>query len=260
MDILLLERGIFQSRERAARSIKAGVIHVNGKRADKAAMKVDADCEIHVSDNAEPYVSRGGIKLQKALDLFKIDLMDKIVLDVGASTGGFTHCMLMGGAKRVYAIDAGHDQLARILRDDPRVVVMEGTNIRYVTHLKGEERADFAAIDVSFISLVKVMDSVLNLLKDGGSVVSLIKPQFEAGRNRVNKKGVVRDRMVHLEVVKGVVDQWEERGAALKDLTFSPVRGPRGNIEYLAYLSKGGPGEDNRELIRDVVEKSHLLL
>lgn len=262
LDVLLFEKGLFQSREKARNSIMAGVVYVDGVREDKAGMKFDEESDIFIKENINPFVSRGGLKLEKALDFFGIDLKGKTAMDVGASTGGFTDCMLKRGAVKVFAIDVGYGQLAWKIRNDPRVVIMERTNIRYVTELENDEKTDFAAVDVSFISLVKVIGAILNLLNDEGCLVTLIKPQFEAGREKVKKSGVVRDSSVHTEVIKMVVDFFKKDGLKLLGLTYSPVKGPEGNIEYLAYFSKGNVEDAAAvdELIDTVVEESHKLL
>ncbi len=238
LDVLLVKKGFFETREKARSAVMAGVVFVNNSKEDKSGTKFSEDCEIYVKENINPYVSRGGLKLEKAMKAFGIDLKDKIALDIGASTGGFTDCMLKNGAAKVYAIDVGYGQLAWELRNDPRVVCMERTNIRYVKPEDIDELADFATIDVSFISLKKVLPAVKNLLKENAEVVCLIKPQFEAGREKVGKHGVVRDPDVHREVVDGIVDMALSIGFKVKDISFSPIKGPEGNIEYLLYISK----------------------
>lgn len=263
LDVLLVEKGFFDSREKARKSIMAGLVFVDNNRVDKSGEKVKTSAEIIVKGNAIPYVSRGGLKLEKAMREFNLDLKDKVCMDVGASTGGFTDCMLKNGATKVFAIDVGYGQMAWELRTDPRVVCMERTNIRYVKEEDLGERADFSSIDVSFISLRLVLPVVWELLKDDGEVVALIKPQFEAGREKVGKKGVVRDPKVHKEVIERITGFAIEKGFKLKGLSFSPIKGPEGNIEYLAYLSKNRDNildmsEDKlNSLIDEVVEKSH---
>lgn len=259
IDVLLVQKGFFDTREKARKNIMAGLVFVDGVRVDKAGEKVDIDSEIEIKGNAIPYVSRGGLKLEKALLSFNINLKDKVTIDIGASTGGFTDCMLKNGAKKVFAIDVGYGQLAWELRNDPRVVVMERTNIRYVKPEDLGEFADFASIDVSFISLKLVLPVVKGLLKDEGEIVALIKPQFEAGREKVGKKGVVRDPDVHREVIKEIIDFAKSIDLTIKGLQFSPIKGPEGNIEYLLYLSKNiDNGIENLEsLIINIVNEAH---
>ncbi|MGP1612709.1 MAG: TlyA family RNA methyltransferase [Catonella sp.] len=238
LDVLLIERGFFESREKAKAVIMAGEVFVNGQREDKAGSKFDKDAEIEVRGKVLKYVSRGGLKLEKAVEVYGIDLENKVCIDIGSSTGGFTDCMIQHGAVLVYAIDVGTNQLAWKLREDPRVVSMEKTNIRYVTEDQLPQKADFASVDVSFISLTKVLPSAICLLKEEAEMVCLIKPQFEAGREKVGKKGVVRDFAVHREVIEMVVNFSIELNFLIKGLTFSPVKGPEGNIEYLLYMEK----------------------
>lgn len=238
LDVLLIERGFFESREKAKAVIMAGEVFVNGQREDKAGSKFDKDAEIEVKGKVLKYVSRGGLKLEKAVEVYGIDLENKVCIDIGSSTGGFTDCMIQHGAVLVYAIDVGTNQLAWKLREDPRVVSMEKTNIRYVTEDQLPQKADFASVDVSFISLTKVLPSAICLLKEEAEIVCLIKPQFEAGREKVGKKGVVRDFAVHREVIEMVVNFSIELNFLIKGLTFSPVKGPEGNIEYLLYMEK----------------------
>ncbi|SEF82526.1 23S rRNA (cytidine1920-2'-O)/16S rRNA (cytidine1409-2'-O)-methyltransferase [Caloramator fervidus] len=260
LDVLLVQKGFFETREKARKNIMAGLVFVNGVRIDKAGEKIDVNAHIEVKGNAIPYVSRGGLKLEKAILSFKIDLKDKIAIDVGASTGGFTDCMLKNGARKVYAIDVGYGQLAWELRNDPRVVVMERTNIRFVKRDDIGELADFSSIDVSFISLKLVLPVVKELLKEDGEIVALIKPQFEAGREKVGKKGVVKDPKVHEEVIKQIAHFSLEKGFTIKGLDFSPIKGPEGNIEYLIYLSKKQDEakiNDLDDLIVKTVEQAH---
>ena len=238
LDVLLTERGFLDSREKAKAVIMAGEVFVNGKREDKAGSKFDREADIEVKGKVLKYVSRGGLKLEKAVEMYGLDLAGKICIDIGSSTGGFTDCMLQNGAIKVYAIDVGTNQLAWKLREDERVVSMEKTNIRYVTEHQIPEKADFASVDVSFISLTKVLPAAVNLLKDEAYMVCLIKPQFEAGREKVGKKGVVRDFSVHKEVVELITKSAVELNFFIKGLTFSPVKGPEGNIEYLIYMQK----------------------
>ncbi len=262
LDILLVEKGIFTSRERAKTSIMAGKIFVDGQRVDKAGEKVNIDSEIIFKGQEIPYVSRGGLKLEKAMKEFGISLDNKTCMDIGASTGGFTDCMLQNGAKKVFSIDVGYGQFAWKLRTDSRVVCMERTNIRYVTPEDIGEAIDFASIDVSFISLKKIMPATINLLSTEGEVVALIKPQFEAGKEKVGKKGVVRDINVHKEVVKSIVDYLYSENLNILAVSYSPIKGPEGNIEYLVYFTK----DKNREStfsINDIeitVNESHNLL
>lgn len=238
LDVLLIERGFFESREKAKAVIMAGEVFVNGQREDKAGSKFDREADIEVKGKTLKYVSRGGLKLEKAVETYNLELKDKVCIDIGSSTGGFTDCMLQNGAVRVYAIDVGTNQLAWKLREDPRVISMEKTNIRYVTGEDLPEKANFASVDVSFISLTKVLPSAVNLLKEDALMVCLIKPQFEAGREKVGKKGVVRDYAVHKEVIALVINFAASLNFFIKGLTFSPVKGPEGNIEYLLYMQK----------------------
>ncbi|MBO6161776.1 MAG: TlyA family RNA methyltransferase [Eubacterium sp.] len=239
LDILITDRGLAPSREKAKAIIMSGIVYVDGEKEDKAGALFEESVGIEVRGKTLPYVSRGGLKLEKAMQTFPITLENAVCMDVGASTGGFTDCMLQNGASKVFAVDVGHGQLDWKLRNDSRVVCMERTNIRYVTTADiGDELLDFASIDVSFISLSKVLPPVMAMLRDGGQVVALIKPQFEAGREKVGKKGVVRDKQVHLEVIREVLGFAEGAGFILGGLTFSPVKGPEGNIEYLVWLIK----------------------
>lgn len=238
LDVLLVEKGLAPSREKAKAIIMAGIVYVDGNKEDKAGTTFPENAVIEVKGKTLPYVSRGGLKLEKAMQKFPITLSGKVCMDVGSSTGGFTDCMLQNGATKVYAIDVGHGQLAWKLRNDERVVCMEKTNIRYVVPEDIDELAAFSSIDVSFISLTKVLLPVKNLLTEDGQVVCLIKPQFEAGREKVGKKGVVRDRAVHEEVIRMVMDYAASIDFYPLALDFSPVKGPEGNIEYLLFLSK----------------------
>ena len=259
LDVLLVKRGLAVSREKAKAVIMAGNVYVENQKEDKAGTMFPDTVNIEVRGSTLKYVSRGGLKLEKAMDHFGLDLTGKICMDVGSSTGGFTDCMLQNGAVKVYAIDVGHGQLDWKLRNDPRVVCMEETNIRYVTPEQIEDRADFSSIDVSFISLTKVLIPVYHLLKEEGEVVCLIKPQFEAGREKVGKKGVVRDAQVHLEVIEKVMDFAREAGYGLLHLEYSPIKGPEGNIEYLLHLKKSAPGllESPQAVARQIVEQAH---
>ncbi len=242
LDVFLTERGDFPSRQKAQAAIMAGLVYMDGQIADKAGTQVTGDEEIEVRGSDCPYVSRGGFKLEKALDVFGIDVSGMSCLDIGASTGGFTDCMLQRGAARVYAVDVGTNQLDWKLRSDPRVVCMEKTNFRYADGSLIPERVYFACTDVSFISLKHILPPAWLLLRDGGGMVCLIKPQFEAGREQVGKNGIVRDPAVHLEVILRVFGYAAENGFTVKDLSYSPVKGGKGNIEFLAFLEKE-PGE-----------------
>lgn len=259
LDVLLVERGLSESREKAKATIMAGLVFVDNQRVDKAGTKLSPDVEITVKGNPIPYVGRGGLKLEKAMQAFPIDLEDKTMMDIGASTGGFTDCALQNGAAKVFAVDVGYGQLAWKLRTDERVVNMERTNIRYVTVADIGAPVDFISIDVSFISLLKIMPAVEPLLKEGGTMVTLIKPQFEAGREHVGKGGIVRDPAIHREVIRRVTDGIAGCGISPLDLTFSPIKGADGNIEYLLYSRKDQPvhNEITDEKIDGIVEKSH---
>ncbi len=239
LDVILVKQGFASSREKAKALLMAGNVFVDGQREDKAGTAFDeGKIHIEVKGNSMKYVSRGGLKLEKAMEQFPIVLAHTVCMDIGASTGGFTDCMLQNGAERVYAVDVGHGQLAWKLRSDERVVCMERTNFRYVTPEDIGQKIDFASVDVSFISLTKILIPARNLLKPQGHMVCLIKPQFEAGRDKVGKKGVIRDSAVHEEVIRKVVDYSDLAGFAVKGLTYSPIKGPEGNIEYLIYLEK----------------------
>ena len=247
LDVLLVNRGLAASREKAKAVIMAGIVYVDGQKEDKAGATFVDTVNIEVRGNTLKYVSRGGLKLEKAMSHFGLSLEGKVCMDVGASTGGFTDCMLQNGAVKVYSIDVGHGQLDWKLRNDPRVVCMERTNIRYVTPEDIGEPASFVSIDVSFISLTKVLTPVRELLAENGEIVCLIKPQFEAGQEKVGKKGVVRDPKVHLEVIRAVMDFASSIGFEILHLEFSPIKGPEGNIEYLLHLKKQPEGyvQDN---------------
>ncbi|MCX7696032.1 MAG: TlyA family RNA methyltransferase [Caloramator sp.] len=261
IDVLLVEKGFFDTREKARKNIMAGLVFVNNQRVDKPGEKVSVDSEILVKGQAIPYVSRGGLKLEKAIKSFNINLNNKVAMDVGASTGGFTDCMLKNGAIKVFAIDVGYGQMAWELRNDERVVCMERTNIRYVTKEQIGELVDFTSIDVSFISLKLVLPVVKELSKEEAEVICLIKPQFEAGREKVGKKGVVRDKGVHIEVIKSVLEFATSIGFSIKGLTFSPIKGPEGNIEYLLYLiNKKEMSQLDDKMIENIVEEAHKTL
>jgi len=257
LDVLLLNRGYFDSRSKAQAVIMSGDVYVDGQKADKAGACYDINAEIEVRGSVCPYVSRGGLKLEKALRDFGVDPTGFVCSDSGASTGGFTDCLLQQGAKKVFAIDVGYGQLAWKIRNDPRVVTMERTNIRYVTPEQIGEPLDLSVVDVSFISLKLVLPVIKNLLnQDNGRVLCLIKPQFEAGKEKVGKKGVVRDPAVHEEVLCGFVELAKSLAFTIRDLTFSPVKGPEGNIEFLGYLSLE-PGEDRVPDISELVQQAH---
>jgi len=260
LDVLLVKNELATSREKAKAIIMSGNVFVDGIREDKAGSLFKEDARIEVKGNPNPYVSRGGLKLAKAFDVFQCSVEDKICADVGSSTGGFTDCMLQNGAKKVYAIDVGRGQLDWKLRSDPKVVTMEKTNIRYVTPEDFADEIDFSSIDVSFISLTKVLPAVYNYLTPQGEVIALIKPQFEAGREKVGKKGVVKDPLVHAQVIEKMVVSAKEIGFQVKGLDFSPIKGPEGNIEYLMYLKKidNNQEEVNQKTIhqREVVEEA----
>ncbi|APF24434.1 MULTISPECIES: TlyA family RNA methyltransferase [Clostridium] len=261
LDILLVEKGIITSREKAKACIMEGRVYVNGQKVDKAGEKVGVDSDIEYRGDTLKYVSRGGLKLEKAMATWDLTLDDKVCMDIGASTGGFTDCMLQNGAAKVFAVDVGYGQFAWKLRTDERVVCMERTNIRYVTPEDiDNDLLDFASIDVSFISLKKIMPATLGLLKDDGEVVALIKPQFEAGREKVGKKGVVREISTHKEVVHGIIDFLLEQDLNVLGVGYSPIKGPEGNREYLVYFSKNKDKESSfvKEDIDAVVEASHV--
>ena len=261
LDVLMVNRGLAQSREKAKAIIMSGIVYVDGQKEDKAGSSFEDTVQIEVRGHTLAYVSRGGLKLEKAMTHFGVRLEGKVCMDVGASTGGFTDCMLQNGAVKVYSVDVGHGQLAWKLRNDPRVVCMEKTNIRYVKPEDIGEQLDFASIDVSFISLTKVLGPVKALLREDGQIVCLIKPQFEAGREKVGKKGVVREKSTHLEVIRMVMDFAESLGFEALNLEFSPIKGPEGNIEYLLYLQNRPEGYESRGAgeIRpeQVVEEAH---
>lgn len=259
LDSELFNRGLVPSRERGRALIMAGVVYVGGQKALKAGQTVKPEDVIEVRENINPFVSRGGLKLQKAMANFPITLQDTVCIDVGASTGGFTDCMLMNGAKKVYAVDVGYGQLAWKLRTDERVVNLERTNFRHCTREQIPDEADFASVDVSFISLKIILPVLHTLLKDSGEAVCLIKPQFEAGRENVGKKGVVRDISVHESVVRDITTFASENGFLVLGLTFSPIKGPEGNIEYLMHIRKAETGElqIDQESITELVRLSH---
>ena len=250
LDVLLVKRNLAESREKAKALIMSGIVYVNGQKEDKAGTTFEETAPIEVRGSTLKYVSRGGLKLEKAMDRFGVRLDGKICMDVGASTGGFTDCMLQNGAVKVYSVDVGHGQLAWKLRNDERVVCMEKTNIRYVAPEDIADPIGFASIDVSFISLTKVLGPVKALLEDNGQIVCLIKPQFEAGREKVGTKGVVREPAVHLEVIDMVIDYALSIGFEALNLEFSPIKGPEGNIEYLLYLQKHPEDQEAEYAVR----------
>ena len=262
LDVYLTENGLTTSRERAKALIMAGQVYVKNQKCDKAGMMIDdSEKEVEIRGEQLKYVSRGGLKLEKAMAEFPISLENKVTMDIGASTGGFTDCMLQNGAKQVFAVDVGYGQFAWKLRQDKRVVNMERTNIRYVTPEDIGEDIDFASIDVSFISLKLVLPAAYNLLASDGEIVALIKPQFEAGKGQVGKKGVVRDKSVHFDVIRSVLDFAVDNGFTVLGLSYSPIKGPEGNIEYLAYLKKSScTSNPTDEEVSGIVEKSHSTL
>lgn len=261
LDVLLVNRGLFESREKAKTAIMAGQIFMGTVCVDKAGTKVPIDADLSVKGNTLPYVSRGGLKLEKALQLYPIDLTDAVMVDIGASTGGFTDCALQNGAAKVFAIDVGYNQLAWSLRQDKRVINMEKQNIRTVTAEQLGELVDFISIDVAFISLDKVLPVAVTLLKDTGSLVALIKPQFEAGREKVGKGGIVRDPATHAEVLTRILNVAEEVGLHFHGVTYSPIKGTEGNIEFLGYFKKTTDGAlpITPELVESVVAAAHEL-
>ena len=260
LDQYLVQNGLVQSRERAKALIMAGVVFVNQQKVDKAGEMIKEDAVVEVRGHDIGYVSRGGLKLEKAMKCFPLTPNGKVCMDIGASTGGFTDCMLQNGAVKVYAVDVGHGQLDWKLRNDPRVVCMEKTNIRYVTQEDIEDKINFSSIDVSFISLTKVLGPVKALLADDGQIVCLIKPQFEAGREKVGKKGVVREKSTHLEVIEKVIEFAVSIGFEILNLEYSPIKGPEGNIEYLLYLQNHTDGQTYPEYQVDaktIVDAAH---
>lgn len=262
LDILVTERGLAESREKAKTLIMAGQVYVDGQKADKPGDTFSEDAAVEVRGKGLPYVSRGGLKLEKAMREFGLQLQGRTCMDIGASTGGFTDCMLQNGAQRVYSVDVGYGQLAWSLRTDPRVVNLERTNARYLTREQVPEEIDFFSVDVSFISLTLILPAVRPLLAEHGQAVCLIKPQFEAGREKVGKKGVVRDKAVHEEVIEKIRSFALENGFSVLGLTFSPVKGPEGNIEYLIYLERSEVPSQGEQVpsAQQVVEESHRAL
>ena len=262
LDCLLFEQGFAQSREKARAMIMAGNVYVDNQKSDKPGTMLPASAKIEVRGATLPYVSRGGLKLEKAMEQFPISLENKVCMDIGASTGGFTDCMLQNGARKVYSIDVGYGQLAWKLRTDARVVNLERTNVRYLTAEQVPEPVDFFSVDVSFISLCLVLPVARQFMADGAQAVCLIKPQFEAGRGKVGKKGVVRDKAVHEEVIEKIRSFALENGFSVLGLTFSPVKGPEGNIEYLIYLERSEAPSQGEQVpsAQQVVEESHRAL
>lgn len=261
LDVLVCEQNPEMSKSRAQAMIMSGTVYVDGQKETKSGSMFPEDTIVEVRDNSLKYVSRGGLKLEKAMQVFPVDLKGKVCMDIGSSTGGFTDCMLQNGACRVYAVDVGKGQLHYKLREDDRVVVMEKTNIRYVTPDDIPEKIQFASVDVSFISLSLVLPAVLPLLDERKELVMLIKPQFEAGREKVGKKGVVREPKVHKAVIEKTVDLAEENGLTVSGLSYSPVKGPEGNIEYLIHVLKSAePKPFNKAEIDSVVEAAHKAL
>ena len=262
LDILVTERGLAESREKAKTLIMAGQVYVDGQKADKPGDTFSEDAAVEVRGKGLPYVSRGGLKLEKAMREFGLQLQGRTCMDIGASTGGFTDCMLQNGAQRVYSVDVGYGQLAWSLRTDPRVVNLERTNARYLTQEQVPEEIGFFSVDVSFISLTLILPAVRPLLAEHGQAVCLIKPQFEAGRKKVGKKGVVRDKAVHEEVIEKIRSFALENGFSVLGLTFSPVKGPEGNIEYLIYLERSEAPSQGEQVpsAQQVVEESHRAL
>ncbi len=262
LDILVTERGLAESREKAKTLIMAGQVYVDGQKADKPGDTFSEDAAVEVRGKGLPYVSRGGLKLEKAMREFGLQLQGRTCMDIGASTGGFTDCMLQNGAQRVYSVDVGYGQLAWSLRTDPRVVNLERTNARYLTREQVPEEIGFFSVDVSFISLTLILPAVRPLLAEHGQAVCLIKPQFEAGREKVGKKGVVRDKAVHEEVIEKIRSFALENGFSVLGLTFSPVKGPEGNIEYLIYLERSEAPSQGEQVpsAQQVVEESHRTL
>lgn len=257
LDTAVFEAGLADSREKAKAMIMEGIVFVNNQKEDKPGTQIRQDAKIEVRGEKLPFASRGGLKLDKAVKVFGIDLKDKICMDVGASHGGFTDCMLQNGAEKVYSVDVGYGQLVWKLRNDPRVINMERTNIRYVTPEQIDDLLDFASVDVSFISLSLVVPVVRQLLKDGGEIMCLIKPQFEAGKGKVGKKGVVREPEIHCEVIRKIIDLMYENKFRIIGLDYSPIKGPEGNIEYLIYAAKDDGAEQFEYDIKQLVAESH---
>ncbi len=257
LDVYITEQGMAPSREKAKAYIMSGIVFVNNQKVDKAGATVSETDVVEVRGKKMPYVSRGGYKLEKAVSSFGINLLDKICMDAGASTGGFTDCMLKNGAKKVYSVDVGYGQLAWELRTNDKVINLERTNIRYLTEELVPEKVDFISVDLSFISLKLILPVIKEFLSENGHIMCLIKPQFEAGREKVGKKGVVRDKAVHREVIEEIYNFSESIGLFAHGLDFSPIKGPEGNIEYLIYLSTSDENTVSSDIIENLVEKSH---
>ena len=257
LDVLLVKNGLAESREKAKVIIMSGQVFVNNQREDKPGQSFNDDCIIEVHGNTLKYVSRGGLKLEKAMNNFDVTLSGKVCMDIGSSTGGFTDCMLQNGAVKVYSVDVGHGQLDWKLRNDDRVVCMEGTNARYLTREDIDDTIDFASCDVSFISLTKILPAIHEILSDNGEMVCLIKPQFEAGKDKVGKNGVVRDKKVHEEVVRNIIEFTNNSGFLVLNLDYSPIKGPKGNIEYLMHIRKDAEGDFDESIIENIVNLAH---
>ena len=254
LDILLVEKGLAESREKAKALIMAGSVYVDGQKSEKAGNEVDEYADIHISDDLK-YVSRGGYKLEKTIEKYSLNLEGCVCADIGASTGGFTDCMLQNNASKVYAVDVGYGQLAWTLRNDPRVICLERTNARYLTAEQIPDPLDFFSMDVSFISVKLIIPAVSVLLRDGGKGAILIKPQFEAGKGKVGKNGVVRDKQIHIEVLNDVLSFLDASGFGILALDYSPIKGPKGNIEFLAFVQKGS--ESGEFDINEIVDRAH---
>ena len=261
LDVLVFEKGFAESREKAKAIIMSGIVYVNNQKADKPGVSYDENLTLEVRGDSQKYVSRGGYKLEKAMNSFPITLENKVTMDIGASTGGFTDCMLQNGAKKVYSVDVGYGQLAWKLRNDERVVNLERTNMRYVTDEQVSDKIDFFSVDVSFISLKLILPVARKLMSENGEGVCLIKPQFEAGRENVGRNGLVRDKHVHIAVVDMIIDFCLNNGFDVLGLDFSPIKGPQGNIEYLIYIKKSDdPQMKISVTASQVVEESHAQL
>lgn len=259
-DLLLYEKGLADSREKAKRIIMEGSAFVGTMRIDKPGEKLEEDVEIYIKSNPLIYVSRGGLKLEKAIEEFNLVLNHKVAMDIGSSTGGFTDCMLKNGAKKVYAIDVGYGQLDWSLRNDPRVVVMERTNIRNVTEEQIGDKIDFISIDVSFISLELVLPIAKKLLKEDGEIIALVKPQFEAGKEKVGKNGIVRDKKIHIEVLESIIRYVASIGLGVLNISFSPITGAKGNVEFLIHLGNNMKNIILQDDIEDIVNQAHITL
>ena len=257
LDVLLVQLDLIESREKAKKYIKSGYIFIDGKMVTKPGAKIDKTSNIVVKGDLIPYVSRGGLKLEHALKAFNIVLKDKIAFDIGASTGGFTDCMLQNGVRKVYAIDVGTDQLSEKIKNNPKVISMDKTNVRYLKKDEIKETGDFVSIDVSFISLKLILPAIKEITSPNVEIVALIKPQFEAGKGNIGKKGIVKDKKIHLKVLKDICEFSKDLGLYFLDLTFSPIKGGDGNIEYLAYITKNDKKINTDELINNVIINSH---